>query len=329
MMERAPMSSPFHEGELAVQERAGEREVADRNGAIVQGRIPARAFPFLAEQPMLVVGSADAARQPWASVLFGAPGFVRAEADGEEVRLDLARVGRSPGDALWTNLRAGADLALLAIDLDRRRRLRVNGWLADVAGEHARLAVREAYPNCPKYIQRRRLVSMAGPPTTTAAVETGDVLDAARLRLIETSDTFFVASRHPERGLDVSHRGGLPGFVRAVDHHTLRVPDYPGNGMYNTLGNLLVDQRVGVVFVDFARDRALQLVGTARVRFDDVEQGQPTIGTRRFWELAVAGWREAPTGVACRWQVFEPSPFTPALGDPGSPVSSSGECPRP
>lgn len=312
---REQSAPPFHEGELAVQARVGERELADHNGVILQGTIAPRMAPFLTEQALLVVGSLDDQQQPWASVVFGAPGFARALSGGREVELALDEVARSPGDVLWTNLLAGRELALLAIDLDRRRRLRINGVLTGVDGRHARLAVREAYPNCPKYIRRRRLIGLAPPPQPPPAIEAGEALDAPRLQLIAASDLFFVASRHPQRGLDVSHRGGPPGFVRALDERVLRIPDYPGNGMYNTLGNLTVDPRAGVVFLDFARDSGLQLIGTARVVFDDVERGQPTGGTARFWEFAVTRWRQISLGVASRWEALEPSPFTPTAED--------------
>lgn len=58
---------------------------------------------------------------------------------------------------------------------------------------------------------------------------------------IQQAGTLFIASSHPERGADVSHRGGHPGFIRVEDAQTIIIPDYSGNNMFNTLGNILVN----------------------------------------------------------------------------------------
>ena len=93
----------------------------------------------------------------------------------------------------------------------------------------------------------------------------GAGLDAEAEALIRGADTFFIASGNPDGSLDASHRGGEPGFVSILEDGTLEVPDYPGNHMYNTLGNLEVNPRAGLVFLDFTSGRTLQLTGTAEV----------------------------------------------------------------
>src|SRR5262249_25058473 len=77
--------------------------------------------------------------------------------------------------------------------------------------------------------------------------------------------TFFIASTHPQGGADASHRGGEPGFVQVPDAHTLQWPDYVGNNLFQTLGNLSVNPRAGLLFVDFERGRTLQLTGQAEL----------------------------------------------------------------
>jgi predicted pyridoxine 5'-phosphate oxidase superfamily flavin-nucleotide-binding protein len=309
-IQRGHPMSVFHAGERAMQQRTGEGAFAARNGAIIKGTIVAGARSFLAEQRMLVVGSADGAGQPWASVLFGPAGFASSER-GERVTLRVDQVARSAADPLWQHLRAGAGLGLLAIDPATRRRLRVNGRIATAGDDAVVLQVGEAYPNCPKYIQRRRLVALDLHGPDEPSPERGATLDARRRDLIAAADTFFIASRHPERGLDVSHRGGAPGFVRVVDERTLRVPDYAGNGMFNTLGNLAIDDRAGLLFLDFTAARALQLAGRVALRFDEDEDGQPTGGTDRFWVFSVERWLETPLGVAFTWEHLDPSRYNP------------------
>jgi predicted pyridoxine 5'-phosphate oxidase superfamily flavin-nucleotide-binding protein len=298
----------YHPGEVALQERTGSQELAARHAGIVRGAIDRKVLPFLSQRPFIVLGSLDASGQPWASVLFGPPGFVRS-ADGASVVLELEGVSRGEADALWSNVVAGRELAILAIDLESRRRFRINGVLDDVVERRALLRVREAYMNCPKYIQRRELVAMtANEPSSEVA--SGATLDGVRAP-IESADTFFLASRHPESGPDVSHRGGPPGFVRVLDDRTLRVPDYAGNGMFNTLGNFAIDDRAGVTFLDFASARVLQLSGRVRILHDQPEAGQPTGGTGRFWELSVDAWRAFSLGVELQVGPAEASPFNP------------------
>src|SRR5687768_3554728 len=302
----------FHDGERCVQERSGEREAALRNGALIGEAIPARAIPFLVEQRMLVLGSVAVQGTVWASVVFGARGFV-SSADGRSVVIDRSRIEHSIDDPLWSNLREGVDVGLLAIELESRRRLRINGLVHAVDDVQVEVTVREAYPNCPKYIQRRHVSAASGPQSVDPQSAMRDVsLDAIRTRLIERADTLFVASRHPTRGVDVSHRGGPPGFVRVLDPTRLRIPDYRGNSMFNTLGNFLVDDRAGLVFMDFERSRLLQMTGTVAIRFDEEEDPrQPTGGTGRYWDFQVASWVERP--VAPRvWELLDFSPYNPS-----------------
>ena len=88
---------------------------------------------------------------------------------------------------------------------------------------------------------------------------------------MQSSDTFFLGTTHPEYGNDTSHRGGPAGFVRA-DQHVLSWPDFPGNNMFNSLGNLAVDPSAALLFVDFTTGSALQLSGTAAVQWLDDER---------------------------------------------------------
>lgn len=301
----------FHEGEVMVQERAGEAAQAARVGAMIGDTIPAGARPFLAERRMLAVGSVDRDGGPWASLLFGEPGFA-STADGTAVTVELARTRIDRRDALASNLRVAAPLGLLAIDLATRRRLRVNGSVRALDERAFTVAVREAYPNCPKYIQRRVLVAQFGAAPAEDLGE-GDRLDDAGRRAVEAADTLFVASVHPRRGADVSHRGGAPGFVRVLDPTTLRIPDYQGNSLFNTLGNLAVTRRAGVLVPDFDRGRALHFTGEVTLRFGASEDPrQPTGGTGRYWDLRLSRWSDVPLPRGLRWTFVDASPYNPS-----------------
>jgi predicted pyridoxine 5'-phosphate oxidase superfamily flavin-nucleotide-binding protein len=86
---------------------------------------------------------------------------------------------------------------------------------------------------------------------------------------IQRCPMFFIATADAEGRPDCSYKGGLPGFVRVLDDHTLAIPDYDGNGMYRTWGNVLVNPHVGLLFLDFEKPRRLRVNGTARVSEDD------------------------------------------------------------
>jgi hypothetical protein len=296
-----------------MQERAGTREAALRTGALLSDRLPPGAIPFLGEQRMLAVGSVDDHGEVSATVLFGARGFV-SSADGDVVVVDRRRVHVDHDDPLWSNLRVDVEIGLLAIELSSRRRLRVNGVVSAMDEERIEVRVREAYPNCPKYIQRRHLHECAHDAPGAEAPQSGAPLDELRLRVVERADTLFVASRHPVRGLDVSHRGGAPGFVEVLDSGRLRVPDYPGNNMFNTLGNFAVDDRASMAFLDFDRGRLLQMTGTATLwPSGEEDPRQPTGGTGRYWDFHVSRWIELPVVANFAWELLEYSPHNPTV----------------
>jgi uncharacterized protein len=283
------MSHPTpHEGEIRVQERAGQRAVAMRNGAMISSAVPSDALPFLSRQRIVAAGSLDDDERLWASVWLGEAGFA-SSADGRVVTL---RRALDADDPVRRGVRAGRSIGLLAIDFETRRRLRINGIVASVTDDAVDVEVREAYPNCPKHIRRRRLSGASRPPSPLPPA-LGTALDEERRSRIVRADTVFVASLHPERGVDASHRGGEPGFVEVVDARTIRVPDYAGNGLFQTLGNFEVDARASVAVVDFDGGRVLSLSGRAANVFE---------GASRRFELRVERWTEIAMPPSLRWE---------------------------
>lgn len=302
------IENPFHEGEIQVQDRAGESEEGARNGRVVADSIMQGALKFVAQQSMVVLGSVDDESNVWASVLFGQPGFVAAT-DERRVAFDLSCAGVNDHDPLWKNIQQNPRVGALFIELATRRRLRINGNVTRPAWDRLSLDVAECYPNCPKYIQRRQVRFEALKPSETIPSPTdGHGLTREQAALIGASDTFFVASAHPQCGVDASHRGGRPGFVEVVDERTLRIPDYAGNSMFNTLGNFVVNARAGIVFIDFARSRTLQLTGHADVLWDQEDATARTGGTQRMWTLRIDRWRESRVQAAIKWEFLDYSP---------------------
>jgi predicted pyridoxine 5'-phosphate oxidase superfamily flavin-nucleotide-binding protein len=286
----------FHAGEIEVQARLGVREDAERVGRIIRKDIPPELRPFLQGQRVAVAASLDEDGRPWASPLFGPAGFVQAVDD------HLVRIAVTPpsDDPLTANLRARPELGLLVIDLRTRRRVRLNGR-GRLSPDGVFLHADEVYGNCPKYIQKRRLIGeREGEP---GEVLLSSALDAHARALVAGADTFFVATWVPGGRLDASHRGGRPGFVRLRDDRTLEFPDYPGNTMFNTLGNLARHPRAGLLFVDFERGDLLQITGRARVLW------APETAVR----VEIEEVRLTPGGSPLRFELVEPWPGNPPL----------------
>jgi predicted pyridoxine 5'-phosphate oxidase superfamily flavin-nucleotide-binding protein len=304
---------PYHDGELAVQRRAGERDMARRLAGAFSPRIVAGALPFLARQRVLGVAAAGADGHLWTSVWSGVPGFVQS-ADGQRVSIRRSAAAPAPGDPVLPGLTAGQHVGLLAIDFATRRRLRINGAIDAVGADEIQVLVGESLGNCPKYIQRRQPADDVAPALlTTTTTERGRELDAERRAIVAWADTAFVGSIHPERGVDASHRGGAPGFIQVADPTTLRVPDYAGNSMFLTLGNFAADPRASLAVLDFDLGRVLSFSGEARLHFDDERPDLPTGGTGRFWELTVREWVQFELPWRLRWDLIDESPYNPPV----------------
>jgi hypothetical protein len=311
-----PVPTPYHAGERLVQAKAGQSDIADRHGQLVQNSIMFSARPFLAEQEMVVLGSWDGRHLAWPTLLFGRPGFVRSE-DGKTVHLDISGAGADADDPLWSNLRTTGLMSILAIDLGTRRRLRINGRVeVGEASPHVKgalsLMVEQAYPNCPKYIQRRRL-RMRSLTAEPGGCAVSTLLSAHQQRVIAEADTAFVATVHPDQGTDVSHRGGSPGFVTVESPSRLRIPDYAGNSMFNTLGNISATGLAGLLFVDFAAGRQFQVAGRAKLDWE-----RRVCGSDRSWTLDVEMVRESALAAQVHYDYVDASPFNPLVDRGGA-----------
>jgi hypothetical protein len=202
-------------------------------------------------------------------------------------------------------------VGMLAIDLATRRRIRINGLLSRPCETSLRLDVQESYPNCPKYITRRQLRTVSAESTESLPDTAGTTLGPDQQDALIRADALFVATAHPTRGADASHRGGPPGFIEVLDERALRIPDYSGNSMFNTLGNLRVNARAGILVPDFERHRTLQLTGTAETLWNQNDPADKTGGTHRFLAFRITHWLELPLPAGVKTEFLDYSPFNP------------------
>lgn len=258
--------SPFHAGELAIQARLGIQERMDRQGRrIIREYLTQQHRQFFAQLSYVIVGTVDEFANPWASILVGEPGFLHSPSDRNlKVKANILA-----GDPLKVTLKEGIDMGLLGIELHSRRRNRLNGIVSQIDADGFEIQVKQTFGNCPQYIQARsfeRARASASPQTSDFTSFT-----TWEQKLIANADTFFIATAYQDKsggltkGVDVSHRGGKPGFIRIDDNQTLTIPDFSGNGHFNTLGNLELNPRAGLLFVDFTNGDVLYLTGTTEV----------------------------------------------------------------
>jgi len=276
------VTSPFHEGEQRVQARLGVRdEIEPWAQKVVRDHLPDEHRRFYGRLPFVVVAARDGRGRPWATLLADRPGFVRSPNP-----TTLVIEARPPsGDALEDALGPGADVGFLGIELATRRRNRVNGRISATSSGGFEVTVDQTFGNCPQYIHERDW--REGDAARTPRRRLHDSLPQRLRSSIEGADTFFIATGHrgegdrPSFGMDASHRGGDPGFVRVTSERSLMFPDYAGNNHFNTIGNLLLDPRAGLVFVDFERGSLLQLTGRVEIDWDSPEVGRIQ-GARRL-----------------------------------------------
>ena len=297
---------PFHAGELAVQQRAG---VSSR-GTGIRDFMPDQHRIFFGQLPWLFAGVLDHAGWPLATVLAGPRGFADSPTP---TTLSIGALPQ-PGDPAGNAFRPGRPIGLLGLEFETRRRNRANGRIGSVGDTGFTVTVAQSFGNCAKYIQARdRRPNGAEPPV---AVEELSRLDEAARSLIAGADTFFIASaadpKQPGGGVDISHRGGRPGFVR-IEGDVLTVPDFAGNNYFNTLGNLLQEPSAALLFIDFATGTTLQLQGSVEIVWNGPELAGLS-GAERFWRFKVGrGWRRVQA-LPLRWSGPDYAPTTLQTG---------------
>jgi predicted pyridoxine 5'-phosphate oxidase superfamily flavin-nucleotide-binding protein len=307
---------PFHAGERAAQERLGVRaKLAAHGSSFIRAEMPEQHRAFFAQLPFVLVGSVDRAGQPWASVLVGPPGFIAAP-DPTHLRI---RARPLFADPLGGALSPGAPLGLLGIEPHTRRRNRANVTLERLTETGFEARLDQSFGNCPKYIQAREPTLLdAGADRGERRVRRAGSLDAGMRRLIGAADTYFIASAfagdaEQAGGVDVSHRGGKPGFVRIDDEQTLSAPEFSGNFFFNTTGNLLLDPRAGLLFIDFASGDLLYLAVRARMVWDGAEV-DAFEGAQRLFRYDVEQAILVENSLPLRWSDAQLSPLLEKTG---------------
>jgi len=291
----------FHAGEQLLQARvhpALPQRMARTAEVALRDFMPDQHREFFSLLPTLVVGSVDEKSQPWASMLAGRPGFAHSP-DPVTLRIDAKPVA---GDPLAQQLKDGAQVGILGLQPETRRRNRMNGHIAALDDNGFTVHVEQSFGNCPQYIQAR-LPRLVGAPAEPPVRPEGPVLSPRAALMVAATDTLFIATHAQGEGVDVSHRGGKPGFVKVEQkngHTQLTMPDFRGNNFFNTLGNIALDNRAGILVVDYSSGDLLQLTGEAEIVWDGPEV-ESFEGALRLLRLRVTEGRILQGALPVRW----------------------------
>jgi predicted pyridoxine 5'-phosphate oxidase superfamily flavin-nucleotide-binding protein len=303
--------SPWHAGELAMQRSAGSADkLATRGHLLLRDHLIDQHRQFYPLLPFIVAGAVDRQGDAWATILSGQPGFLQAP---DPYRLSIA-AARDPQDPADGGLNDGDAVGLLGIELHTRRRNRLNGLVRRDGAAAFEVLVQQSFGNCPQYIQLRDFAFVRDPATPSRGTPHElDRLDDRARTMIAEADTLFVASYVEDaargRMVDVSHRGGRPGFVRVDADGVLTIPDFSGNRFFNTLGNLVANPKAGLLFVDFETGDLLQLTGDADVILDSPEIAAVQ-GAERLWRFAPRRILYRSDALPLRWR-FQPDGWSP------------------
>ena len=303
------MSNVFNKGELKIQQQLGVEAIAKQIGNMIGDKVIRGAVPFVEMQTTSIVSSVDADKNVWISLLVGDLGFTKV-VNPTEVYFDLGKIQSTKNDIFYDNIKETAKIGTIFIDLSNRRRIRING---DVSLEKDKITihVEEAYPNCPKYIQQRDIEQSEIVDELNIEQSTGVALTSSQKEWIQNADTMFVGSAGLDGKLDASHRGGPKGFVEIADENLLKIPDYQGNNLYNTLGNFAENPKGGILFIDFENKKTLQLTGAVITMDFNSKELDKSTGTGRFWYFKVNKWIEISNHHTVDWNFVSYSPFNP------------------
>lgn len=303
----------FHKGELEIQQKyniSHDPALAER---LLKDHIINRLIPFIEHQSTAIVSTTDDDGNLWASMLVGNEGFITVNTP-QQIDLHLDRLKSTRQDIVFKNLGHKSNIGVLFIDTATRSRYRVNGQ-ATLSSDKITITITEAYPNCPKYIQQRVPVFSENALDPEIEGSKGEVLNDFHRQWINNADTFFLGSMNEAADMDASHRGGAPGFIELLEDDTLKIPDYIGNDLFNTLGNFIQVPKAGLLFIDFEKGHALQLTGETELVFDQEETTdvQKTMGTGRYWLFKTRHWIQTEFHNNIDWKLVSFSPFNPKI----------------
>lgn len=323
---------PWHEGEERIHHLL---HVPHADNPTVPYLSPGAGF-FLQNAPLLALGTLDQQGRPWSTLWGGTAGFaepiaesligLRAQVDRQydPVARSLLLHNHTDNQASGhTPNTTGKMVSGLAIDLENRRRVKlfgrmVAGYVSDeTAGPdssaHLVIKIEESLGNCPKYLNKKHIVAARPEPRL---ISDSPQLPPAAVELLSRADTIFVSSSQGTANMDTNIRGGPPGFVRLASNDAsgtvILYPEYSGNRLYQTLGNLQTTPWAGYVVPDFETGNVLYATGRTEVLVGK-EASSILPRSNVVVRVTLAAAVFVTNGLAFRGQPGDPSPYNPSV----------------
>ncbi|KAI9890488.1 MAG: hypothetical protein M1814_003972 [Vezdaea aestivalis] len=281
-------SMGWHQGEELMQNllHAPKRENPAAPG------LTAGAAWMMEDSSLLVVGTLDDDDQPWTSIWGGTEGTAQkiqanivaigTNIDRDNDPVVRALLGNHSAGSIVRSEGRGKMISALGLNLEQRRRIKLFGRMvagaykkpeaadtspsSDVDEAQVIIKIEESMNNCPKYINTRHVRPVQPEPHLVSETLP---LHPDAIKLVEKSDMLFISSSNHDEDMDSNHRGGPPGFVRVLaneDAGTVLVyPEYSGNRLYQTLGNLQMTPKAGITFPDYDTGDVLYLTGETTI----------------------------------------------------------------
>ncbi|KAK3316091.1 hypothetical protein B0H66DRAFT_277377 [Apodospora peruviana] len=290
----------------------------------------------VSESPLVAVGTLDVQGRPWTSLLGGEKGFARPVAKNVLAMQSLVDSVHDPvvraffsgagekGEEI-ARLETGKMMSGLSVDLETRDRVKVAGKMvvASCAASNNEvgvmrkmqmaMVVEEALGNCPKYMNRKEIRAHLPRPEL---VSDGELpLPPQALKLLEKADMFFLSTTNGET-MDTNHRGGEAGFVRVLSNDAEEVvlvyPEYSGNQLYQSLGNLQVRPLIGVVVPDYETSDVLYLTGETELLVGG-KAAEMMPHAKVVVKIIVKEARFVRDGLSFRGTKIDQSPYNPPV----------------
>ncbi|KAK2855672.1 hypothetical protein FQN49_004957 [Arthroderma sp. PD_2] len=331
---------PWHDGE----EKMHQLMHVPREDNPTAAFLSPGAAALAQRSPLLALGTLDKQGRPWSTVWGGQAGFVGPVAqsvigirniiDGTYDPVAETLLGGELAGTIVKESGPGRLMSGLPVDMENRRRVKLMGRMVagsleestpeksdggstgdndigKVAQVQVVMKVDESLGNCPKYINKKHITPAIPQPKL---ISDSPQLPREALDLLGRIDTLFVASSHGNDSMDSNIRGGPPGFVRVLSNDStgavLVYPEYSGNRLYQTLGNLQTTPLAGYAFPDFESGHILYITGETEVLVGkDAAQILPR--SNLAVKISVTAARYVKHGLSFRGEPMEPSPYNP------------------
>lgn len=253
------MNSVYHEGEIRIQELMGVRTISDSLSSMIQKDMSVVAIQFLKALSFSVITFSKETTILHSSIVFGFDSFIKILTKNE-LLIDLTNRSFIPKEILEGKV---LNIGFIGLDFENKMRIRINGK-GDIKNNQLHLVIDEIYSNCPKYITDRKLKGKLD-FSDEIKLYKNSFLEGNSKHILSNTDTFFLSTIHKSKGADISHKGGKKGFLRVISSTKFEFDDFPGNNLYNSIGNIYTNPNINILAIDFFSNDILHIVGTAKI----------------------------------------------------------------